>query len=272
MINKIYYIYALFFAKKRYKKFNTFLLHLSLRGLGILNYSNFRISGEKFLFDFLQRNFSLETVFDVGANDGQYAMLYKTSGANIYSFEPNPKSFSNLKKKFSQISNVNTFNFGFSDVEGDFKIYDRKNNEGSQHASIYKSVITEIHKSDVIEVDIVLKKLDTFVSHESIDKISLLKIDTEGNELSVLKGACETLGKSLIDIIHIEFNEMNVISKVFLKDFIDVMPSYNFYRLLPGEFLPINYHHDSPLIHELFAFQNIVAFRKEIDILNQPTI
>lgn len=264
MRDKVLSIYAKLFAKQSFLRLNRLLFDMSLRGMGVLNYKGFEISGETFFHDFLQKNYTINTVFDVGANSGDYTELFKDS-SRVYAFEPNPKSYRNLEQQFLNHASVRTFNFGLSDVEETVKIYDRVDNEGSRHASIYQEVITDIHKAESVGVDISLRKLDTVVQEENIESISLLKIDTEGNELAVLKGGIQTISKQIVDVIHIEFNEMNIISKVFLKDFVDLLPSYNFYRLLPNGFLPIHYNSESPVLYEIFAFQNIIAFRKDID-------
>ena len=264
MREKFLDLYAQMFTKKKFLRLNNFLFDLSIRGLGILNFKTFEISGEKFFKQFLKKNYSLKTVFDVGANNGNYSGLFQDN-CKVYAFEPNPKSFRNLAVRFENVDNVTTLDFGLSDLEGTVKIYDRSDIEGSEHASIFEKVITEIHKEVAHGIDIQLTTLDNFVLKNEIDHISLLKIDTEGNELAVLKGAIKTIKKAQIDIIHIEFNEMNVISKVFLKDFVDLLPEFNFYRLLPNSFLPIDYKSNRSLRYELFAFQNIIAFRKQID-------
>lgn len=87
----------------------------------------------------------------------------------------------------------------------------------------------------------------------------MLKIDTEGHELNVLKGARLTIAKGMVDVIQIEFNEMNVISRTFFKDIIDILPGYDFYRLLPDGLLPLGAY--KILDFEIFAFQNIVALK-----------
>lgn len=266
MRERLLQIHARLFAKKRFSKLNNFLMELGLRGLGILNYQNFEISGEKFLIDFLKKNYRLDTIFDIGANNGQYASLFEhDTNLKVYSFEPNPRSFRTLKERFDNSSSVKTFEFGFSDFEGPATIFDRSDEEGSQHASIFEKVITDIHNAGVVSTEISLTTIDKFLIEQQLNHISLLKIDTEGNELAVLRGARAAINEGKIDILHLEFNEMNVISKVFLKDFVELLPGYNFYRLLPNEFLPINYEIGGPLRYEIFAFQNIVAFRKDMD-------
>ena len=85
----------------------------------------------------------------------------------------------------------------------------------------------------------------------------LLKIDTEGHELEVLKGFEPYIRQNKVDLIHFEFNEMNVASRVFFKDFWEFLPNYDFYRMLQDGLIPIkNYN---PVYCEIFAYQNIVA-------------
>jgi hypothetical protein len=104
---------------------------------------------------------------------------------------------------------------------------------------------------------IVMLTFGQAISHED-----LLKIDVEGAELEVLKGAVGAIKAGKIDVIQFEFNEMNVVSRVFFRDFWHVLDGYSFYRLLPFGLFPIrNYR---TFFCELFAFQNIVAVRSGV--------
>ena len=89
----------------------------------------------------------------------------------------------------------------------------------------------------------------------------MLKIDTEGYESEVLKGASRMISNELIDIIQLEFNEMNVISKVFLKDFYNMLPGYNFFRLDSNRLIALNNYNPA---NEIFLFQNIVAVKQNL--------
>jgi hypothetical protein len=91
--------------------------------------------------------------------------------------------------------------------------------------------------------------------------VRLLKIDTEGHEASVLRGARETIAGRRIELVQFEFNAMNVASRTFFKDFVDLLPGYRFYRLLPDGRVPLRY---SPHACEIFAFQNVVAIREDL--------
>ena len=262
--NRIIEWYPQVFARNKYLKLNQFFVMLGLRGLGILNFNKVK-GGEEFLARYIEKNYTLKTVFDVGANEGDYAEMLSGTGANIFCFEPHPKTCEKLGKRFRDHHTIKVYNVGLSDRDETAKIYDRSDEDGSAHASVYEEVITSFHKKEAVVTDISLITLDSFVEKNSIQHIDLLKIDTEGNELKVLKGAVETLKNMRIDIIQFEFNEMNVISGSFLRDFVRILDGYNLYRLLPNEFLAINYHKVRPVLYEIFAYQNIVAFRKDID-------
>jgi hypothetical protein len=50
--------------------------------------------------------------------------------------------------------------------------------------------------------------LDQFCEQEKVDHIDILKVDTEGHDLSVLKGATRTLRDRGVSFVHVEFNSM----------------------------------------------------------------
>jgi hypothetical protein len=75
--------------------------------------------------------------------------------------------------------------------------------------------------------------------------------------LNVLKGAQKLIESKSINIIAFEFNMMNIVKRVFLKDFINILPGYSFYRLLQDGLIPLSYNN----LQEIFAYQNIIAIR-----------
>jgi hypothetical protein len=65
-----------------------------------------------------------------------------------------------------------------------------------------------------------------------------------------------------ISLVQFEFNEMNVISRTFLRDFVGLLPGYRLYRLLPDGMASLE---GEPLfVREIFAFQNLVAVRSGV--------
>ena len=190
MLQKIIDGYVWVFAKPIFGKFNKLLFRLSLAGLGVLNYKNSKVSGEQsFLKNYLSGKNGV--VIDVGANEGNYSaeVLAYNSNVNVYAFEPHPVIYQRLSEKFNGMSRIKTVNKGLSDNTGFLELYDYENKDGSSHASLFPEVITEIHgAAKAVSHKVSLTTLNDFIKENSIDMIALLKIDTEGNELQVLRG------------------------------------------------------------------------------------
>ncbi len=262
MINFIFRFYRYLFVRKIFHNLNKLLYLCSLRGLGILNYESNYLSGEgNFLLTYLKGKTNL-IIFDVGANIGNYSCeVFKINpSATIYAFEPHPKTFQKLIENV-QHSNFFPNNFAVGHVAGTLSLYDYEDNDGSSHASLFKDVIETIHKARSVEHKVSVITLDAFIKNKSIDMIDLLKIDTEGNELNVIKGILENLSSGRVKAIHFEFNEMNVSSRTYFRDFWNMLPHYDFYRMLPDGLVQIKSY--SPVFCEIFAYQNIVAVLKD---------
>jgi len=266
MFEAIKHIYTIIFGRPFFYRLNYAFFYLGLRGMGFLNYEDKKTidTGENLFLKRLlasKKNFIL---VDVGANIGGYIkeVLNINPNGSIYGFEPHPKTFAKLEKNILGFgcNSISVFNIGLSAQKEKLYLYDHGHDDGSAHASIHKGVIEEIHSSHSVRYEVEVGTLDDFVATNNIGSIDLLKIDTEGNELNVLLGATESLRNGLIDVIHFEFNEMNVISKTFFKEFWDLLSGYEFYRILYGGMHQIQSY--NALTCEIFAYQNIVAVKK----------
>lgn len=252
--------YRFLFARKIFYKFNKGLFLLSARGIGLLNYENEKVSGEKYLINSVLPKFIIKKnpiLFDVGSNVGDYSnMLLKSfPNSTIHSFEPHPKNFDKLIQNTQNKSIINN-QLALGSQMGTLSLFDKQDLDGSHHATIFEFVITELHHSKSIEYLVNIDTLDNYCNINNIEYIDFIKIDTEGNDFSVLEGGINLLKTNKIGIIHFEFNEMNVVSRVFMRDFRKLLVNYNLFRLLPDGLIPLT---DNPLLSELFAFQNIIA-------------
>ena len=206
----------------------------------------------------LRRRTSAVTVFDIGANIGNYTMrlLEAVPGASIYSFEPAPGACTALQQRI-QSARVSCVPLGLSDEPGTAAIFDYRGRPSSGHASIHKEVFSTIHRATALRsTNIRLTTIDMFCAERGLERVDFAKVDTEGNELAVLRGAKHLIASGGFPLVQFEFNSMNVVSRSFLKDFYEILPGYRLYRLLPSKLLHLG---DYNVRNEIFDFQNIVA-------------
>jgi len=129
-----------------------------------------------------------DIVFDIGAYFGFFSYYAVQKGAKeVYAFEPNPCAFEILKKHAEL----------WSDKIKPFEIA-LYSSDGFQDLSIPNplagwSTLREVECSQKVRVKTVT--LDNFVKKEKIERVDFIKIDTEGAEREIIKGAKETIKK-----------------------------------------------------------------------------
>jgi len=146
---------------------------------------------KKSAMDELQLAFNLlvsegleKLVIDVGAHFGESAYPFLLNGWSVCSFEPDPslekhEQLGSLQKRFSKFS---LYRDAVSDVDGrEFTFYSSNESTGISSLIPFTEGHDEICKTRTIT-------LRRFLSDNAINEIGLLKIDTEGNDLMVLRG------------------------------------------------------------------------------------
>ena len=133
----------------------------------------------------------MKTVLDIGANVGAASLYLATSypEARIYAFEPGSDALSLLQKNVAPLRNVTVFPFGLYSRDMTLDLFHGKND--SVESSICASTRTE-HESEQIR----LVDVSRFLFEQGIEKIDVLKIDTEGCEVPIL----QSLSKWLPDV------------------------------------------------------------------------
>ncbi len=135
------------------------------------------------------RNLILEggdTFLDIGANIGIFSMLASCFFKRVLSFEVLPSALASLKRNTSKMENVFVNDFGLSSSSGEIVFY--QNGDGDGGSSLVKENVKNIKGEIIVKV----RPLD---SVDIDNSITLVKIDVEGHELDVLKGARSTFGK-----------------------------------------------------------------------------
>jgi FkbM family methyltransferase len=179
--------------------------------------------------------------------------------AAIYAFEPHPGAFARLERQ-AATHGYTAFNVGCGDQAGPATLYDYEGQEGTILASLYPEVITGWWRTKAAAVAIEIIRLDDFIRNYHISRVDLIKIDTEGHEVRVLDGMEAAVAADMIDVLQIEFNVMSVYSRTFVRDLYTRLPQYRLYRMLPTGLVPLGSY--SPVLCELYGFQNLVAIRE----------
>jgi|TARA_B100001964_G_scaffold98008_1_gene109582 FkbM family methyltransferase len=166
---------------------------------------------EKYIYKHF--NSGIDIIFDVGCYKGHFieicVNIYK-SNFKIYAFEAENKIYEKLNH-YNSCKNINIYNFGISDKDTllDLNISYQEGtstfsslNHNSKYLNFKSNILGE--KIFLKKEKVAVQKIDSFCLKNDIKKIDLLKIDTEGHEISVLLGA-EKLIKN-IKIILLEFS------------------------------------------------------------------
>jgi FkbM family methyltransferase len=147
-------------------------------------------------------------IFDVGANVGQTVSKLHTTfpRCKIHSFEPSPTTFATLKQEVSQLNNVYLHNCALGAASGQQTFLENNNSDMSSFLLLGKFGWGEIIQETVVEVNTV----DTVCDQYDIQKIDLLKSDTQGFDFEVFKGAEQSICANKIGLIYFEviFSDM----------------------------------------------------------------
>jgi len=265
LINIVTSFLEFFFARKFLLSFNTALLKLIIRFLGYNNHKNFYSSGE---IHFL-RNVCKEKpkiCLDIGANVGKYSnYLLENSSTKVIAFEPLSKTFKKLikiKKNYSDRFFI--YNIGLGEKKTKKNIYYDK------HNLQWANFNPEVNKIDYLknnkkQIKCSIDTLDNFTKKNKKiihSKIDLVKIDTEGFELEVLKGAEKTIKKFKPKYIQIEYNWHHLFKNINLYYFSRYLKDYDTYKILPFSKRLLKINTERPE-HNYFNYSNIVFIRKK---------
>jgi FkbM family methyltransferase len=128
-----------------------------------------------------------DTILDVGANTGVYALLAKTTNprADVYAFEPVNRVYAKL------LTNVELNGYDItcvkkaaSNADGTAIIYDTSR----PHTYSVTVNVNRMNQPDAFPVEIETITLDTFVKEYGLSSVDLMKIDVETHEAEVLEG------------------------------------------------------------------------------------
>ena len=192
------------------------------------------------------KKLNINYIFDVGSHRGEsidYFIKLKNL-KKIQSFEPQKDIFLILKKKYKNNNKVILNQIALSQNENykDFYINDLSSTSGFSRLnkkSLWLKIKNKIlNKKNPIINKIKIRSLtiDKFIKQKKIKKIDLLKIDTEGHELEVLKGALKTIKEHKVKFILIELHFSKMYQNYSKKKIESFLAKNNFFLLKKFKF------------------------------------
>ena len=183
----------------------------------------------------------VKIVVDIGAHKGEFLKHIKKikSIRKVYSLEPQKKVYGELLKEIDN-KKFFAYNIAISNRNGkqkmqinDFSMTSTlsKVNENSIYYKIKNLIIGNKKKNfEYIKTE----KLDLFTKKRKLNKIDLLKVDTEGHELNVVKSGLKTLKKTKYLLIEFRQNDLylnyssQALHKIVLKNNFKLIKKFKF--------------------------------------------
>jgi FkbM family methyltransferase len=150
-------------------------------------------------------------VFDVGANIGQSVTTYRSlfPQARIHAFEPLPKAHRQLLLAADAAGNTLVNEMALHAAPGVKRFF--SNRGGSNQTSSFLPPAADVrhsfpeHAFEVEQVlDVNVTTLDDYCAEQHVDHIDVLKMDTQGTELDILRGAKQLLERRAITMAYVE--------------------------------------------------------------------
>ena len=121
---------------------------------------------------------------DIGANIGNHSVFFSRYFREVHSFEPNPRTFELLKFNAAQTANVTAHRQGLSDADVVGTLRENPTNMGGTFIEVDAQGARPGDNGAVS-----LSTLDTFAADRALGRVGFIKIDTEGFEARILRGA-----------------------------------------------------------------------------------
>jgi len=164
-----------------------------------------------------------DIILDIGANIGCTALLFSELSKIVYAFEPSPSTFAFLKQNISRSGkkNIISENIGIGFKPGEYTLTFAPSNRSGGFVSDQ----TQASTGHTVE-KIIIRQLDEVVNSLNLQQIDFIKIDVEGFEGQVLRGARETLVSNK-PVVVLELNHwcLNAFQRTSIPDFFDLLRS-----------------------------------------------
>jgi len=224
-----------------------------------LNY-DMHENGERFVLERLARQRPGATVFDVGANVGDWTALAAglAPGATVHAFEIVPATHAQLVERVRGLPNVHAHPLGLGDAPGRVTVHYA--DDLRMVASCIEGASRSILGVETRPIEAEVSTGDAFCAARGIRAIDFLKIDVEGYEPHVLRGFRDMLGAGSIAMVQFEYGYVNAVERFLLRDFYDFLAPFG---MRIGKIFPAHVEfRDYALREENFLGPNYLAVRE----------
>ena len=143
------------------------------------------------------------TIFDVGANvDKLFDPCARLSAINNSFVEPGSDAFNALREKYFGMQSIHINNIALGDQPGNRDFIENTLSEMSSFLEPDEECWGAMKQRRQVEVT----SIDDYCKERRIDRIDILKSDTQGFDLEVLKGAQSLLARNRIRLNFLEIN------------------------------------------------------------------
>lgn len=141
----------------------------------------------------------VKTILDIGANVGAASVYLGMSypEARVYAFEPGSDALSLLRGNVEQLGNVSVFPFGLFDHDKTLPLFHGKNDSVESSLCASTRTVAEAER-------IRLRCASQFLSEHGIASVDILKIDTEGCEVPILRSLSAYLPE--VKVLYVEYH------------------------------------------------------------------
>jgi FkbM family methyltransferase len=208
-----------------------------------------------------------QTVIDIGANIGYYALtearIVGVSG-RVYAIEPVSKNIELLINniKLNDLNNINTYQYAIGSYNGNIDI----------GISEYSNLCSVANKIGVLKYETVpIITLDKFITTNKLEQPDVIRMDVEGYETEIIKGAVNTLDRGVIVCMELH-NAFLIEHKIEYRAFIKLLKELG-YKIVFASIEPLPILTDS-----LRKLDSVIGVKKGIvnikldDLLNNPKV
>ena len=172
-------------------------------------------------------------IVDIGANHGDWTGgIWKALGRGRYfAFEPQEACLASIRAQ--NVPGLTITRSAVADQPGEMELH--SDAAGSGLASLYVRGESYLDKPTRTE-QVPVTTVDLALAEHGLDHVDFMKIDVEGAEFEVLRGAEQALKTQAISAFSFEFGSANIYSRVFFKDCWDLITGfgYTLWRIVPG--------------------------------------